>query len=292
MKRLISNIINVSLQPDLHKMKYSFFSLIIICNLLLSCSLFEKPQESELNYLQNIEQLAGEVALKGSEVKLKADDQLIIFVSAKDMDVARPFNQNYSSSETIQNAPSGGNTPNSSISTISGPSYIVDSEGYVDFPVVGKILAAGKTQEQFRDELRGKISRYIINPSVSLRLVNFKVTVLGEVNRPGEYTVPNGKATILNAIGLAGDLTQYGKRDDVLVLRNQDAIVHRERINLKDANFLNSEFYNLRQGDVIVISANENKEISARTNPNTGLIISAASVGIGVLALVISLLRK
>lgn len=276
----------------MNKIKCNALLLFAVSFLFVSCGLFQKPKDSELNYMQNIEQLAGEVAAKNSSVTLKPDDQLIVFVSAKDMDVAKPFNQNYSSSEVIQNAPAGGNTPNSSMTTVNGPSYIIDAEGNVDFPVVGKVYAAGLTQEEFRDELKSRISRYIINPTVSLRLVNFKVTVLGEVNRPGEYTVPNGKATILSAIGMAGDLTQYGKRDDVLVLRNEAGAVVKERINLKDADFLNSDFYNLQQGDVVVVSANENKEITARTNPNTGLIISAASVGIGVLALVISLLRK
>lgn len=276
----------------MNKIKCNALLLFAVSFLFVSCGLFQKPKDSELNYMQNIEQLAGEVAAKNSSVTLKPDDQLIVFVSAKDMDVAKPFNQNYSSSEVIQNAPAGGNTPNSSMTTVNGPSYIIDAEGNVDFPVVGKVHAASLTQEQFRDELKSRISRYIINPTVSLRLVNFKVTVLGEVNRPGEYTVPNGKATILSAIGMAGDLTQYGKRDDVLVLRNDAGAVVKERINLKDADFLNSDFYNLQQGDVVVVSANENKEITARTNPNTGLIISAASVGIGVLALVISLLRK
>lgn len=242
--------------------------------------------------MQNIDSIALETAAKNTGLTLQSGDQIVIMVTAKDMDVVRPFNQNYSSAETVQNVAAGGNTPNSGIVTVNGPIYIVDSAGNIDFPVIGKISASGQSLDEFKGQLRSRISQYVINPTVNARIVNFKITVLGEVTRPGEYTVSDGRATILSALGMAGDLTMYGKRDDILVIRSVDGAVQKERINLKDANFINSPFFNLKQGDVIAVSANNNREVTAKTNPNTGLYISAASVAIGAIAILVSLLKK
>lgn len=115
---------------------------------------------------------------------------------------------------------------------------------------------------------------------------------MGEVSRPGSYTIVEGEGTLWNALSLAGDLTIYGKRDNVLILRNEDGKVTNNFVNLKDAAFINSPYYYLKQGDVIYVSANQNREITATTNPNTGLYISIASVAIGALAIIFSVFKK
>lgn len=259
-------------------------SSIIALFFISSCTTRDKT--SELNYMQNIEQIATEASIQNSVSTIQPGDQLVIVVSAKDMDVVKPFNQNYSSGEIIQNAQAGGNLPSAGSTVIAGPTYVVDSEGYIDFPVVGNLNTTGKTMEQLKQELRNRITRYIINPTVSIKLANYKVTVLGEVNRPGQYIVPDGQSTILNALGLAGDLTMYGKRDDVLLVRSVNGEISKERINLMDANFINSPYFNLKQGDVIYISANKTKEKTARLDPNAGLYIGIASIVVTILALV------
>lgn len=259
-------------------------ALIFTSYLLTSCK--SRDAESDLNYMQNIEQIATEASLRSSVTTIQPGDQLVILVSAKDLDVVKPFNQNYSSGEIVQNVQPGGNVPSAGQTVTAGPTYIVDSEGNIDFPVVGSLSTTGKTMEVFKQELRNRITRYIINPTVSIRLANYKVTVLGEVNRPGQYIIPDGQATILNALGLAGDLTMYGKRDDVLLVRSVNGEITKERINLLDANFINSPYFNLRQGDVIYISANKTKEKTARLDPNAGLYIGVASIVVTILALV------
>ena len=262
----------------------------IICLLatflfLTSCKTMQTEKDSDLNYMQNIEQIAIETAKK-LEPSIQVGDQLVIAVAAKDLDVVRPFNQNYSSGETVQQSQLGGNTPSLGTATIAGPTYIVDSNGAIDFPVLGQLDTTGKTMEEFRDELKSKLKRYIIEPSVNIRLANFKISVLGEVNRQGEYIIPNGRATLLNALGMAGDLTMYGKRDDVLIVRNVNGEIIKGRVNLLNADFINSPYYNLTQGDVIYVSANQTKEKTARLNPNAGLYIGIASIVVTILALV------
>ncbi|AYO57045.1 sugar transporter [Chryseobacterium sp. 6424] len=258
--------------------------LIFLVSLLISCKPVNKA--SDLNYMQNIEDIATGVSVQNAVTTIQPGDQLVIMVSAKDLDVIKPFNQNYSSGEIIQNAQAGGNLPSAGQAVFAGPTYTVDSGGNIDFPVVGNLSTTGKTLEQFKQELRNEITRYIINPTVNVRLANFKVTVLGEVNRPGQYVVSDGYTTLLNAVGLAGDLTMYGKRDDVLVVRSINGEMTKERINLTDASFINSPYYHLKQGDVIYISSNKTREKTARLDPNAGLYIGVASIVVTILALV------
>lgn len=268
--------------------------ILIILSALIIVSCRTNPNApNDLNYMQNIEQVAVENSMKNSSSTIQPGDQLVILITAKDMDVVKPFNQNYSSSEMIQtNALAGGNTPNQGMTTVQGPTYIVDNNGNIDFPILGILSTSGKTLVEFKEELREKILKYVINPTISMRLANFKVTVLGEVNRQGDYTVANGQATIWNALGMAGDLTMYGKRNDVLVIRTENGTVTHGKVNLQDANLMNSPYYNLKQGDAIIVSANNSKDIQAKQNPNTGLYLTAASIAITAAALVVTLITK
>lgn len=260
--------------------------------ILVSCKV-NQNKPNDLNYMQNIEKVAIESSAKNSVSTIQVGDQLVIWITAKDMDVVKPFNQNYSSSEMIQtNNTAGGNTPSQGTVTISGPTYIVDANGDIDFPVLGKINTTNKTFTDFKDELRDKMTQYVVNPTVSMRLANFKITVLGEVNRQGDYTISNGQATILNALGLAGDLTIYGKREDVLVIRTENGQVIHGRVNLQDANLINSPYYNLKQGDAIIVSSNNTKDLTAKQNPNTGLILTGISIAVTAVAVVVSLFNK
>lgn len=266
--------------------------VIFLVLMLVSCKV-NQNKPNDLNYMQNIEKVAIEASEKNSKATIQSGDQLIILITAKDMDVVKPFNQNYSSSELVQtNALAGGNTPNQGLTTISGPTYIVDAEGNIDFPILGKINTTDKSLVEFKNELHDRMTRYVINPTISLRLVNFKVTVLGEVNRQGDYTIASGQATILNALGLAGDLTSFGKREDVLVIRTENGVVTHGRVNLRDANLINSPYYNLKQGDAIIISSNNTKDILAKQNPNTALILTGISIAVTAVAVVVSLFNK
>ncbi|MCY1663004.1 polysaccharide biosynthesis/export family protein [Chryseobacterium sp. SL1] len=265
---------------------------VLLAVTLVSCKT-NPNAHNDLNYMQNIENVAIEASAKNSQNTIQPGDQLVILITAKDLDVVKPFNQNFSSSEFIQNNTfAGGNTPGQGSANISGPTYIVDSDGDIDFPILGKLNTKNKTLVQFKDELRDKIKEFVINPTVSVRLSNFKISILGEVNRQGDYVVANGQATILNALAMAGDLTIYGKRNDILIIRTENGQITHGRINLQDANLINSPYYNLRQGDAIIVSANNTKDIASKQNPNTPLILSAISIGVTAIAVVVGLFKK
>lgn len=267
--------------------------LTIFCTLILVSCKVNQNGKNDLNYLQNIENVAIESSAKNSNSTIQSGDQLVILITAKDMDVVKPFNQNYSSSEMIQaNTFAGGNTPNQGLASISGPTYIVDSQGNIDFPVLGQISTVGKTISEFKENIRVDLGKYIINPTVNVRLANFKITILGEVNRQGDYVISNGQGTIWNALGMAGDLTMYGKRDDILIIRTENGQVTHGKVNLHDANLMNSPYYNLKQGDAIIVAANKARDVSSKQNPNTGIYLTAASIALTAAALVISLIKK
>lgn len=116
------------------------------------------------------------------------------------------------------------------------------------------------TIDQFKQSLHTKIVRYIKEPTVSVKLNNFRVSVMGEVTRPGEYIVADGQTNLMKALALAGDLTMYGTRDNVLLVRTIDGKIEKVRIDLTRSDFMDSPYYNLKQGDVIYVSANRTKE--------------------------------
>ena len=247
----------------------------------ISCKTKEKP--SELNYIQNVEEIATQASQNNLQSTIQKGDQLMIFVSAKNMDVVKPFNQQYYSTQNSI-------TPSSSSNT--EKLYTVDSEFNFDFPLLGSINVENKTLEEIKAELSAGVSAFVKNPTVTVKLANFKVTILGEVARPGQYTLTDINPNVLNAIGLAGDLTMFGKRDDVLIVRNVNGITTKERLNLMDASFINSPFYQLKQGDVIYVSASKIKEKAARQDPNTNVYIAIAGSIIGLAGIFITIFKK
>lgn len=261
--------------------------LVLFGSLLLfvsSCKTKEKV--NEFNYLQNQEEIALQTSQQTAVSTIQKGDQLVILVSAKNMEVVKPFNQNYYSSQNSIGT-SASSSPNATEKT-----YVVDSEGNIDFPVIGNISTSSKTVEELKNELTNRITAYVKSPTVSVRLANFKVTVLGEVARPGQYTLTDINPTVLNAIGIAGDLTMYGKRDDILLVRNINGVTSKERLNLMDASFISSPFYQLKQGDVIYVAANATKEKASRLDPNTNIYIAVAGTIIGLAGIFITIFKK
>ena len=260
---------------------------IKLLNIFAVLALFScKLKADTSSYLQNIEDTAVQTSIQNAKSSIQVNDELMILVTAKDMDVVKPFNQNYSSRTTNQYTMGSNNAPMNNQVVAEGPTYLVDSNGNITLNVIGEIKAAGLTLEQLKEDLKAKLSKYIINPIITIRLTNYKITVLGEVNRAGHYIIPDGKTTVLDALGLAGDLTIYGKRENVLVVRNINGEITKGRIDLTDSNFIKSPFYNLQQNDVIVVSPNETKQKQARLDPNAGIYISVASVILGLLTLI------
>ncbi len=289
MKHMDNKIINLYLLLNKNYMmkNYAFFvGIILLC---ISC----KTQNADnYNYLKDIEKVALENSIKNNRNTIQPGDQLVILVSAKDMDVVAPFNKSYSSTTTITqySSPSSNSLPQSL--PITGPTYTVDTNNNIMFPEIGLINTKDLNIEGLRDKLVSELTRYIKNPSVDIKNINFRVAVGGEVVRPGTYIIPDGNATtILNALTLAGDLTMYGVRKDILVLRNVDGQITYNKIDLTSADFVNSPYFYLKQNDYVYVPANKTKEKTSKQNPNTVLYISAAGVVVSAIGIIIALTK-
>nr|WP_321234801.1 polysaccharide biosynthesis/export family protein [uncultured Psychroserpens sp.] len=220
------------------------------------------------------------------EISYKTDDILTIDVSALDADAVRPF--------VLPTVSYGNNNPTSGINGLSAQgnvlrqTYLVDKDGNIEFPVLGTIKIGGLTRAEATTLLKEKISEYVTNPIVNIRLINFTVTVLGEVNRPGAYTIQDERISISEALGLAGDLTIYGKRNNIFLVREVDGQKKYAKYDLTSINVVNSPVYYLSQNDVIYVEPNNARVRQSSYNQNNGVIISA----IATLATIAAILIK
>ncbi len=161
-----------------------------------------------------------------------------------------------------------------------GPGYLVNKDGNIQFPVLGDIKAQGLTGNQLREEIVKTLldRKLLIDPIVTVRFLNFKVTVLGEVGRPTVIDVPNERISLLEALGLAGDITIYGKRDNVMVIREENSKKIIKRINLNTSELFKSPYYYLKANDIVYVEANQAKiASSSRSAQLLPIILTALS---------------
>jgi len=190
---------------------------------------------------------------------IQPDDILQVNIQTLDPSATTLLNQQNTATWPVNGNPLGaGSTPTSSpASSMSG--YLVDKDGYVMLPLIGKIFVKGKTTDAVRDEVRTKAAEYYKDPVVNVRFVNFKITVLGEVAKPASYIMPNEKVSLLDALGMAGDLTIYGKRENILLIRDAGNKKEFVRFNINDSKMFTSPYFYLRQGDVVYVEPNKAK---------------------------------
>lgn len=233
---------------------------------------------------QSAEQQIQQAVYTGS--RLQEGDLLDIKVTAFDDYAVRPFNlhsMNLSTSadpiatqQTAQTAPQG---------------YLVNHEGNIVFPVLGKIFVKGMTKDQLRTTLENRLLEYLTDPMVSIRQLNFNVTVLGEVNKPGQYTSPTEKVSVFQALGLAGDMTDYAKRTEVMLIRSENGSEQTHTLDFTDKNIVSSPYYYLRQNDVLYVQPDDIRKKSANVDPNRNLLFQIGGVALGVASLLITLIR-
>jgi len=214
-----------------------------------------------------------------SELAYKPNDLLTIVVSGLDPEAVKPFNL-----PVIAN--------NNSLIKAQGElkmqTYLVDLNGFIEFPVLGNIKLGGLTRSRATQLLKTKLTDYIKDPIVNIRLANFTVTVLGEVNNPGTFTVEDERISLVEAIGLAGDLTIYGKRENVFLIREDNGVKRFTKFDLTSIKVVNSPNYYLTQNDVIYVEPNKAKVRSSSYNQNNVIIISA----VATLATIVAILIK
>ncbi len=255
---------------------------IIIPFALASILLTSCVSREKVVYYQNIEDRP--ITLNKFETIIKPDDLLMIIVSAPDPLAAEPFNLTTNLSVDPRNQASGAQRQQQL--------YLVDKNGYIDFPVIGTIEIGNKTKEEVVETLKKQISKYITNPIINFRIMNFKVTVDGEVNRPGVHTITSERITLPEVLALSGDLTVYGKRQNILVTREEGNQLKTYRVDLTKANFIDSEFYYLRQNDLVYVEPNKTRVNSTAVGPNISIYLSAISLLLTTTALILTNTRK
>ena len=233
--------------------------------LLTSCA-----NKKDIIYFQSEAQLS--TVYENHVPKIQTNDMLAITVSAADMKATDAFNQQ--SVYSAQNS-----NPNSSYKYL----YTVSENGTIDFPVLGTLHLAGKTRNEAISYMKGLLNDYIVDPGVNINFTNFRVSVIGEVNRPGTFTLPNERITLLEALAMAGDLTIQGKRQNVTVIREVDGAKQTHTIDLTTKASLNSPVYYLAQNDVVYVEPNQSRMQSSVVNypviiSMAGIIISVISV--------------
>ena len=243
-------------------LKFTFLSFVSLL-LLQSC-----VSKKQMLYLQDVDTLNSQEVTYNNHT-MQVDDILKISVSALMPEAAIPYN-NVTPGSVVAN----------SIDVMRLEGYLVSQNSTINFPVLGELSVKDKTTQDIENELKKLLvdGGYLINPNVTVRLLNAKVTILGEVKMPGTFSFTENNISLLQALGLAGDLTINGNREDVMVLRYVDGVQTTARINLTSANFISGPYQMVKPNDVIVVNPNSARISSAGYVGNLSAILGIASI--------------
>ena len=247
-------------------MKFKYH-IIILAVFIVSCA-----SKKELLYIQDAASVASNQVVYGAP-KIQPNDILKITVESTVPEAAVPYNRVSALNVQAQN-----------IQMLQLDGYLVSPKHTIVFPVLGEIATEAKTTEQLEDTIKQKLESggHLVNPTVTVRLVNAKVTILGEVNQPGTYNFTEQNITFLQALGYAVDLTINGKRNDILLTREVDGIRKVTHVDLTSASFMNSEFYFIKPNDVIIVNPNNPRVKNAGYIGNVGTVLTIASLALSV----------
>jgi polysaccharide export outer membrane protein len=260
----------------------AFLILLLFSGTFTSCLSYR-----EMVNFQDGESLGrngGDIIPPVPSLTVRTDDLLQVTINSYNQEEALRFNI-VSNQSQVQLSAQGANT-----ATLADPlGYRVDSRGEIDLPVIGPISVSGRTLEQIRDTVhaRVKATGYLKDLNVQVRFLSFKVTILGEVNSPGTYTIPSQKINVLEALGMAKDVTMFSRRDNILVVREEEGKRMYGRVNLKSKELFNSPFYYLKPNDVLYVEPHKSKVLSA---PDPASRYLGIVLGIATLATLIATL--
>jgi polysaccharide export outer membrane protein len=231
------------------KLPLQIFVILIVLN--TSCA------QRNLVYFSDMQSSNNETPIRNyAQPVIQPDDILSVSVSSLNPESNVLFNNVI--------LPTSANSGQVIAATKVNEGYLVDKAGFINFPVIGKIMLAGLTKEQAIEKMTNEVKVHVKSPIVNVRFLNFKVTVIGEVSNPNTFTIDTEKISVLEALGLAGDMTAYGKRENVLIIREQQGVRRTTRINLNNKDVLNSPYYYLQQNDIVYVEP-ANKEKTAET---------------------------
>ncbi len=263
--------------------KLSFFSCVAFAVLAFTAC----GPVKNIAYLQNSENPDFKSAHVLYDAHIMPKDQITISVNTTAPEASLPFNL------LLQNTYTQGRSLSGSYGVLMP--YLVDNEGYINFPIVGKLKVGGLTKSEAENLVAEKIKPYMAEdqkPVVTVTMASYSVSVLGEVNRPGSFQVSREKITLLEALAQAGDLTIYGVRDRVKLVR-EDATGQKKivTLNLNDADIVNSPYYYLQQNDVVYVEPNQIKARNSKVGQTTTLWFTGTSILISLASLLANILR-
>lgn len=232
--------------------------------------------KKDVLYFQDIGNIRNQQDSLTYNTIIRPDDLITITVSALNPETVVPFNP------PLIITPSGDGTINGARQI---QTYLVDKDGTIEFPVLGTLKLGGLTRQGATQMLKKELSTYVIDPIINLRILNFTISVLGEVQRPGTFTVQDERVTILEALGLAGDMTIFGERDQVQVIREENGKTKYGVLDFTSIDLINSPFYYLQQNDVVIVPPNGAQVQSSGFNRNTSVFISIAGIIISVISI-------
>lgn len=259
-----------------------FVVALTITLMLTSCG-----STKNVAYFQNIDSISLAASKMLYEAKIMPKDQLTITVVTTDPKASAPFNL------AVTNTLNATGQLNSGAGSLQ--SYLVDNSGDISFPIIGKIHVGGLSTNECENLISSKVKPYLAdseNPIVTVRMASYRITVTGEVASPKVVSVAYEKMSIVEALAQCGDLTIYGQRDNVLLIREDaQGQKHQHRINLNDANLINSPYYYLQQNDIIYVQPNKVKSQNSAIGSSTTLMFSAVSILTSIASLVVNILR-
>lgn len=264
------------------KLSYFFLAAVTVLT-VTSCS-----TPKNVAYIQNSDHIDYSNSEYLYDARIMPKDILTITINTVNPDAAAPFNLLVRN--TLNSTGTNVNYNGGALQT-----YLVDNEGCIDFPVVGKLQVGGLTKSMCEKLIHDKIKRYMNadeNPIVTVRMSNYKISVIGEVNHPGMFTVGNEKINIFEALAKAGDLSIYGVRDRVKLIReNAKGRKEIHTVNLNDANIVNSPYYYLQQNDVVYVEPNQVKARNSAIGTSTTIWISVTGALVSLASLIVNVLK-
>lgn len=252
----------------------------ILLMAMLALALASCNTSKKIVYFQDIQVNRPEAITEARDITVQPKDQISILVSSKDPQLAALFNL-----PRVQYRVGDNNMQNTN-GDVSG--YTLDTEGYIDFPVLGRLYVAGMTKSEIASYIKKRLmdENLINDPVVTVEFMNLYYSILGEVNNPGKYMITKDQITLLEAISMAGDLTIYGKRDTVFVVREEDGQRVTHWVDLRTQDLFHSPIYYLKQNDVIYVQPNKVRAGQSTINENS---VKSVSLWISIASFLSSL---
>jgi polysaccharide biosynthesis/export protein len=238
---------------------------ILLLGLILCCLSSCVSHEELINFRSGKEKnptlskLSKQEITNQADLKLQVNDILALIIMSPDGVLSTPYNLIPTQLSAQVTTPSSPNT------------FLIGSDGMLNVPSLGAIKAAGMTIKEVREDILKQVSVFLVNPSVNVRLINFKISVQGEVARPGTFQIASERFTLLEALSEAGDLTPFSNRNRIIVIRERNGTREQGEVNLKDTAFFNSPYYYLQQNDVVYVEPTKAKKWQIQQSTNSFL---------------------